>query len=189
MPRVRLLVLASAVAITSGCASWFPAPEEPKEPEPEELGERELDYGVSYIKPDSTIVFMRPSYQHVVLPSGATVSYRDNWEEKALEKVADRIDEEQTSGDSSTGSNRTRDQGGDHASRAPGGQPTVRVSEDERSDNEPGKSRRYRAWGKLCDERLDEITDGDYFLVTTTDIPPELAKECDPEALLALIRK
>ena len=186
MKKASTLTLSVAALTLAGCASWFPTPEAPEEEAEVELPERGMRYGVSYVKPESDIVIMESSYQHVVLPSGAVVSYRDDWEADALVGVAQQLDEAVT--DEAAPSGSTDDQ--TEASPADSG--ALRDEAEPGSPSAPetdqAQARRLSAWRKLCEDRLDEMSDGDYFLVQTTDMPEALADECDERAALGRLK-
>lgn len=169
--------LAATVAVVltglSGCAS---KPEPMPEPELPEI-ERAMDVGVNYIEPESDIVIMDPSYQHVVLPDGVQVAYRPGWEEEALAAVANNLNGGSAAKGDKEAMTEKRKVGPTSEDVAPEEIPPVSLADlptAEESDDPI-----YKAWRKLCEMKPEDLTRAEMQIVLHNAMPEELEGLCE----------
>lgn len=171
--RSSLAVTVAVVTGLSGCAS---KPELIPEPELPEV-QRAMDVGVNYIKPESDIVIMDPSYQHVVLPDGAQVAYRPGWEDEAMAAVAQNIN-----GDSTESADQKVMKEGikvGPTSDDVAKEDLPPVSLDDLPTAEESSDPVYRAWRKLCEMKPEDLTRAELQIVLHNPMPEELEGFCE----------
>lgn len=175
-PALRTVVTASAVGLTLGLTGCASKPDPMPEPEFPEI-ERSMDVGVNYIKPTSDIVIMDPSYQHVVLPDGARVAYRPGWEDEALAAAASALED----GESADLTHDLSKNG--HQKIGKSSRDLKKAPDDFSLSDLPDPSEvddpTYRAWYKLCDMRIEDMTDEEYQIVLNTKMPMVFDGLCD----------
>lgn len=131
-----------------------------------------VDYGVSYFDDDHrSFVILESGYEHVVLPDGRTVAFKPSWGEADLLSIASQLDGQKSE---------------PAQSEKPADVPKPKVKESviaESSDDEPNLdrplTRSESAWDKLCRGDIESMTDGDYFIVMTTEMPEIFKDWCN----------
>lgn len=160
MHKLTNIWVAAAMAATiTGCSSMFQKDEQEVEEEPVEV--QTLTYGVSHFEDRRSFVIYESGYEHVVLPSGRSVMYRKGWDDDQIARMASALDENQ-------------------------GEPNKAETSDAKAsdDNDQSGTQNYtdpveRAWAKLCRDEIEKMTDGDWFIITTTEMPDSLKSWCD----------
>lgn len=137
---------------------------------------QDVDVGVSYLEPESPqVVHLESGYQHVLLPEGAERQYSPEWNNRELAVIAERLEGHELAMDEVPEDD---DQ--------PGDKDETRWDEQELRDEaedvpEDEADQRVRdAWEKYCEGRIDEMTEGDWFIIQSTDMPESFAPECSP---------
>ncbi|KRW83731.1 hypothetical protein AQ621_16915 (plasmid) [Marinobacter sp. P4B1] len=131
----------------------------------------DVDYGVSYFEDRKSFVVYESGYEHVVLPDGRTVTFKPSWDDADLITIAGQLDDNQA------------------PVTAPIEQPAPPAVEPQAEsaaepDEEPASldrplTRKESAWDRLCRGDLESMTDGDYFLVMTTEMPSMFEDWCN----------
>ncbi|WP_342632685.1 hypothetical protein [Marinobacter alkaliphilus] len=129
-----------------------------------------VDYGVSYFDDDHrSFVILESGYEHVVLPDGRTVAFKPAWAESDLLTIANQLDGKQAAPATPEPA---------EAPEPQAKEPVVAESDD-KPDLERPLTRTESAWDKLCRGDLESMTDGDYFIVMTTEMPEILKDWCN----------
>lgn len=159
---LKLWIAGAAVTTMAGCSSMLEKEKEKETPDVVPVEVQSLTYGVSHFDDNRSFVIYESGYEHVVLPSGRSVMYRKGWDTQTLAQMAAALDKD---GD--------RTELTKQASRPAG--TTTKQAGDRETYTDPIEL----AWAKLCSNKIDEMTDGDWLIITTTDMPDSLKSWCD----------
>jgi len=173
---MKTLIAGAVVASLTGCSSWFKKEEiEVVVVSPVEV--QSLTYGVSHFEDRRDFVIYESGYEHVVLPTGRSVMYRKGWEEERLVDLAKALDAQRPEQSSSMAEGESQTA----ASSTATGKKSLPKSSDFTDPLE-------RAWAKMCLNEITQITEGEWFLIFTTEMPDSLRSWCDERTARANIK-